>query len=60
MPTLYTRRTKPSSPPSYSRRPATSISYLVQETLWKLLLEDWSWAILLEGSKSPAVWTRRP
>jgi len=28
----------------------SKINYLLQESLWKLLLEDWTWALILEDS----------
>lgn len=28
----------------------SQIDYLIQESLWKILLESWDWAILLERS----------
>ncbi len=39
-------RTKPTT--TYTTR--SKLDYLLQESLGRLLLEDWSWAILLERS----------
>ena len=40
----------PRTPPTTDWNTRTKLDYLVQEALWKLLLESWDWAILLERS----------
>ena len=53
--TTYTPRTQPSTEYSTSRW----LSYLVQETFWKLLLESWEGAILLESAINTSYSTPR-
>ena len=38
------------TPPSTSWETDRGLKYLIQESLWKLLLESWDWALLLERS----------
>ena len=45
--TSFTPRTKPTSSFETNR---SKIDYLIQESLWKLLLESWDWALLLESA----------
>jgi len=45
--TVITWRTKPTTNFVVSR---SKLDYLIQESLWKLLLESWDWALLLESA----------
>lgn len=41
---------------NWSKR--TKLDYLIQETLWKLLLESWEGALLLNRSINIPIWDR--